>query len=254
MSLLTLAVQAPSPAVPEAAQTPLGLLAFVLVSAFAAIAATRSRGLQRLFAGLTALVIVVTGVYIWRGAASAEAQQAAIKAQVRSGRIEASRRELRLTKGETPRDIGGAITLQLVDVETLKGKRENGRAGTGHDRNRSLPEAESVLRRVMEAVEPNPTPPVARLLAMREAEWERFLDQQDPAKREQIKETPFARIVARHKGNTLWTRWVFRGEDLEIAGANATWTIAHVFNTRGRLVRRRPSTSSRKLRARNRAA
>lgn len=139
---------------------------------------------------------------------------------------------LHLVRDEGPVNAGEGISVELIDVETLKGGKEG-----GHAFNKSVANAEDVLARVLEkAGVTNVTSD--QLLAMKDEEWAGFLSSLEAKKAEMIKDIPFAMFAVFCDGrrlSELSEGYYFKGDAIIVSDQKcgpASLRLVNVYNTK----------------------
>jgi hypothetical protein len=137
-------------------------------------------------------------------------------------------------KYTTPTPLVNDLYVLLLDIETLKGKPKKDSTGVlrgGHTFNKGLWRSNEVVARVLETARPVPAKTVQEVLALSDAGWVEYLDQQEEKRKRQVLDTAFARIRVLRGPVVLSEQWYFQNDRLDTGRDGKAWQVAHVFNT-----------------------
>jgi len=140
-----------------------------------------------------------------------------------------------VVRGKGQVQLSDRIALQLVDVETLKGKSKKDEP-PGHEFNKNLDDTEHVFGEILSRAGVGGYT-VQSILKMNQDEWEKFLDSLDDKQREKVKEIPFAKFnvyVDGNKDETFARRVYFQGEPLtlRVGDRNINIEVVNILNTK----------------------
>jgi len=142
---------------------------------------------------------------------------------------------IEIIKGNGQVRLTDRAALQLVDVDTLKGKSKKNESPS-HEFNKNLDDREHIFKEVLSRAGVGGHT-VQELLKMSQDEWEKFLDSLDDKQREKVKEIPFAKFnvyIDGIKDETYTQRFYFQGEPLtlSVGDQKVKLEIANILNTK----------------------
>lgn len=194
--------------------------------------------LPGLLTAVAAIVTAIGGLYIGLRRDSKPENPGQNPSSLNSVMPRASDSPIELVREEHV-TLTNRFAIQLVDVDTLKGKSKRKEAPS-HNFNKTLGDKEHIFREVLSRAGVSGYS-VKAILEMNQAQWETFLDRLDQNQRERVKQTPFARFNVYVDGNrdeTYDQKAYFEGEVLtvKIGAQNLKLEIATIRNTKSIVV------------------